>query len=164
MTVPPLYWRWEGDAMVPLRPAIADKHFIVGANYLLAPEEERSSKSHRHYFSSLHEIWQSLPDDLLTEYPTDTHLRKKMLIKCGYADERSIVCSSKAEAERMAAFIRPMDEYAVVTFREAVVRVYTAQSQSGKAMGAKLFQESKEKVLDAANELLGIDRAEKKAA
>jgi hypothetical protein len=75
----------------------------------------------------------------LEEFPTAEVLRKKMLIRAGYADERSIVCASKAEAQRVAAFVKPMDEYAVVTVREAVVRVYTAQSQSIKAMGAKPF-------------------------
>ena len=78
-------------------------------------------------------------------------------IKCGYADERSIVCSSKAEAQRVAAFIRPMDSFALVTVHElsALVRVYTAQSQSMKAMGKRQFQESKTAVLDYVAGLIG---------
>ena len=51
-----------------------------------------------------------------------------------------------------------MAEYAVVTVREAVVRVYTAQSQSVKAMGAKAFQDSKTKVLDALGYRIDIVR------
>lgn len=51
-----------------------------------------------------------------------------------------------------------LDDYAVITVREAVVRVYTAQSQSMKAMGAKTFQDSKTKVLDALDDLLGVER------
>ncbi|MNE84166.1 hypothetical protein D3C80_1810410 [compost metagenome] len=58
---------------------------------------------------------------------------------------------------RVAAFIKPMDEYAVVDVREAVVRVFTAQSQSYRAMGKKVFAESKEKVLDAIAALIGAD-------
>ncbi len=80
-----------------------------------------------------------------------------MLVKCGYADERTVVCASKAEAERVAAFIKPMDNYAVVIFHEAVVKVYTAQSQSLKAMGKREFQESKEAVLAAIDRLLGVE-------
>lgn len=136
----------------------ADEAFVVGETYKLVEHHDRSQSSHNHYFACLAEAWQTLPEHLLEEYPTVEHLRKKMLIRCGYADERSIVCASKAEAQRVAAFIKPMDSYAIVTVREAVVRVYTAQSQAMKAMGAKVFQESKTKVLDAVADLLGVER------
>lgn len=156
MTIPPIPYRWEGDVLRPLRPRVADEHLTVGEVYTLVPHEERSQASHNHYFAAINERWQSLPDDLMAEYPTAEHLRKKMLIRAGYADERSIVCASKAEAQRVAAFIRPMDAYAIVDAREAVVRVYTAQSQSMKAMGKQSFQASKDAVLSAINDLLGI--------
>src|SRR5690606_27888578 len=123
----------------------------------LVEHHDRSEASHNHYFASIANAWNTLPDHLLAEYPTAEHLRKKMLVKCGYADERSIVCASKAEAERIAAFIKPMDEYAVVIHREAVVKVFTAQSQSMKAMGKREFQESKESVLAAIDNLLGVE-------
>ncbi len=93
-------------------------------------------------------------------FPTAEHLRKFALIRCGYSDQRQIVCASKAEAQRVAGFVRPMDEYAVVTTSEAVVSVFTAQSQSRKAMGHRPFQESKNKVLDYIAGLLGVNRAE----
>jgi hypothetical protein len=51
-----------------------------------------------------------------------------------------------------------MDEYAIVSVREAVVRVFTAQSQNMRAMGAKQFQESKQAVLDQLDDMLGVDR------
>jgi hypothetical protein len=136
----------------------ADQSFVVGEHYKLVEHHDRSPSSHNHYFACIAEAWQTLPEHLLEEYPTVEHLRKKMLIRCGYADERSIVCASKAEAQRVAAFIKPMDSYAIVTVREAVVRVYTAQSQKMRAMGAKTFQESKTKVLDAVADLLGVER------
>ena len=75
-------------------------------------------------------------------------MRKWALIRTGFRDERSIVCASKAEAERVAAFVKPMDDFAIVIAHEASVLVYTAKSQSMKAMGAKEFQRSKEAVLD----------------
>jgi hypothetical protein len=156
MTIPPIPFRWEGDVMRPERPRLADQHFTVGERYVLVEHHERSEASHRHYFAAIHDAWQSLPDELMAEYPTAEHLRKKMLVKTGYADERSIVCANKAEAQRVGAFARPLDSFAVVIVREAVVRVYTAQSQSTKAMGPKAFQESKTKVLDAINDLLGV--------
>lgn len=152
--IPPQFFKWDGDAMVPTRPRLADQHFVVGEEYCLVEHHERSGVSHRHYFAALNDAWQSIPDELVAEYPNVDALRKKMLIRAGYADERSIVCSTKAEAQRIAAFIKPMDDYAVVIVRDAVVKVFTAQSQSTKAMGAKAFQESKEKVLEAVHALL----------
>lgn len=161
MSAAPILFRWDGEAMVPASQywaKRADEAFVVGETYKLVEHHDRSQSSHNHYFACLAEAWQTLPEHLLEEYPTVEHLRKKMLIRCGYADERSIVCASKAEAQRVAAFIKPMDSYAIVTVREAVVRVYTAQSQAMKAMGAKVFQESKTKVLDAVADLLGVER------
>lgn len=66
-----------------------------------------------------------------------------------------MVCSSKAEAQRIAAFMRPIDEYAIIIASEAAVRVFTAESQSHKAMGAERFQQSKQAVLEFIDELLG---------
>lgn len=157
-TIPPLVFRWEGDALSPMHPKQCDKHLVIGQQYVMTEYKHRTDVTHRHYFAAVANGWQSLPDYMLVSYPTPEVLRKKLLIKCGYADERSIVCASKAEALRVAAFIKPMDEYAIVTAREAVVRVYTAQSQSMRAMGKAEFQASKQKVLDALDDLLGTER------
>lgn len=156
----PLMLQYHGDGEfrtpTPYWAKEADKQFVVGDHYRLAEHNDRSTATHNHFFALVNEAWETLPDDLLDDYQSPEHLRKKMLIKAGYADERSIVCASKAEAERVAAFIKPMDQYAIVTVREAVVRVYTAQSQSYKAMGKQVFAESKEKVLSQISKLLGI--------
>lgn len=162
MATAPIPLRYEGDGefrvMSNFWMARADKDFVVGETYKMAEHHDRSTASHNHYFASIGNAWSSLPDELLEVYPTTEHLRKKALIAKGYRDERSIVCASKAEAERMAAFIKPMDDYAVVTFREAVVRVWTAKSQKMKAMGSRDFQQSKSDVLDFIDDLLGVER------
>jgi hypothetical protein len=139
---------------------LADKHFAVGETISLVEHHDRSMNSHRQFFASLHEAWDNLPEDQAERFATSEHLRKWALIRAGYSDERSIVCASKAEALRLAAFIKPIDEYAVVVANEAVVRVFTAQSQSMKAMGAKAFQDSKQKVLDIAWGLCGVEPEE----
>lgn len=161
MQMPPLMLRYEGEGEFrtpsPFWASCADKAFVIGETYRLVEHQERSTASHAHYFAAINEAWQSLPDNLLPDYPNPEALRKKMLVRAGYADERSIVCASKAEAQRVAAFVKPLDDYAVVLVREAVVRVFTAQSQSYKAMGKKVFAESKEAVLRAIDELLGVD-------
>lgn len=161
MTSHPALFRWSGDAMVPMAAhrKRCDEDYVVGEIYRMDVVEQRSQKSHSHFFASLAEMWASLPDDKAVHFPTAEHLRKFALIRCGYSDQRQIVCASKAEAHRVAGFVRPMDEYAVVTTSEAVVSVFTAQSQSRKAMGHKPFQESKDKVLDYIAGLLGVDRA-----
>ena len=64
--------------------------------------------------------------------------------------------ANKAEAQRIASFVRPLDEFAVVTVREATVAVYTAKSQSARAMGRATFQKSKTDVLDALSEMIGV--------
>lgn len=154
----PLTFAWDGDVMVPVASCrrAANEHFVVGERYRMDVVEERSQKSHSHYFAAIHEIWSSLPDDKAVHFPTAEHLRKFALIRCGYSDQRQIVCASKAEAQRVARFVKPMDEYAVVTTHEAVVSVFTAQSQSRKAMGNRDFQDSKMKVLEYLSGLVGV--------
>jgi len=158
MSCAPLAFEWNGDAMVPLRQCarMANKEFVVREVYRLAIHEERSANSHNHYFAALHEAWQNLPEGTAERFPTEDHFRKWCLIKAGYRDERTIVASSKAEAQRIAAFVKPMDEFAVVVVKEATVIVATAKSQSVRAMGKKEFQESKQAVLEIAAEMTGL--------
>lgn len=153
---PPLAFVWTGDVMVPMHPSIAGKHFAVDEIYQLVEHNGRSQNSHNHYFAALHEGWQNLPEHLAERFPTDEHLRKYALIKAGYHDSHSITCASKAEAVRVAAFVRPTDEFSVVTVTEATVTRYTAQSQSKKAMGRDVFQKSKSDVLDVIASLVGL--------
>ncbi len=157
--IPPLVFDWDGEAMIPRSPRLADKHYVVGEFYRMVPHEDRSMRSHRYYFASVNEAWKNLPEHLAERFPTAEHLRKYALIRAGYRDERSIAAASKAEAQRVAAFIKPMDEYAIVRVSEAVVTVYTAKSQSMRAMGKKAFGESKEAVLDILSAMIGTTPA-----
>lgn len=157
----PIPMLWEGDVFRPL-PGYAracDRAFVVGAVYRLAEHEERSQASHNHFFAAVAEAHANLPEHLAERLPTPEHLRKFALIKAGYADSRTLVASSKAEAQRLAAFVRPMDSFAVVVASEATVTVWTAKSQSVRAMGKKEFQESKDAVLDIIAGLIGTTPA-----
>ncbi|AVX04192.1 hypothetical protein MXMO3_01666 [Maritalea myrionectae] len=149
-------YQWDGLAMVPM-PRLqkeCDNTFVVGEYYDLEVKEERSIKSHRQYFAAVREYWLNLPELIEDNFPSDEHLRKWALIKCGYYDERSLVASSKKEAQRIAAFVKPSDDFAIVTVNECVVQVFTAKSQSTKAMGKRVFQESKEAVLGFLEDLV----------
>lgn len=154
----PVAYQWDGEAMKPLHPRIADKEYVVGERYMLAPFEQRSTASHNHEFGWLHEAWLNLPEHLSGDFLSSEHLRKWALIRAGYSDSQSHVCSSKAEALRLAAFLRPIDEFSVVIVSNCVVTRFTAQSQSKRAMGAKLFQESKTAIMEVIARLIGVER------
>lgn len=158
----PIIFHWDGEAMVPQArfAKLADQEFVVGIDYPLVVQEARSRASHNHFFASVEEAWRNLPENIAEQFPNSEKLRKHALIRAGYRDERSIACASKAEAQRVAAFIKPMDDYAIVTVTEAVVTVYTAKSQSLRAMGKKVFGESKEAVLGILSDMVGVQPAE----
>ena len=162
-SIPPLAFTWTDEGvMVPRHPEVADRHFVVGDRYTLAVHENRSTASHNHYMAAIKEAHDNLPESVAERLPTPEHLRKYALIKAGYRDERSIACASKAEAQRVASFTKPMDDYAVVVAQESTVTIYTAKSQSYRAMGKKIFQESKERVLDVIAEMVGVTPTELK--
>lgn len=153
----PIPMRWDGESFTPL-PRFAgecDKLFVVGQVHRMVEVQDRSAKSHAHFFAAVSEAWANLPDHLAERFPTADHLRKFALIKGGWADSRQIVAASKAEAVRLAAFIRPMDAYAVVTVDGSVVTVWTARSQDMRSMGATEFQRSKDAVLRIIAEMIG---------
>lgn len=154
----PLRMRYEGEGEFRALTNRADEDYVIGEIYAWVEHHDRSANSHNHFFASIGNSWKTLPEELTEQYPTADHLRKKALVWKGWRDERTIVCASKAEAERVAAFVKPMDDFAVVTRVDAVVRVWTAKSQSMKAMGAKDFQQSKQDVLDFIDDLLGVER------
>ena len=153
-----LEYLWDGEAMqiIARHQRIADKQFVIGQRYRLDISEERSLASHNGYFATIHEAFLNLPEEMSDRFMTEDHLRRYCLIKAGFADERSIVCASKAEALRLQAFIKPMDTYAVVTASERVVTVYTAKSQSMRAMGKRDFQASKQAVLEVLASMVGV--------
>lgn len=159
MTERPIQMRWQGDGFMPVNAywaKEADKVFVIGEVCGVVAIEERSAKSHAHYFASINEAWQNLPEHLAGKFGSAEHLRKWCLIKAGYRDQRSIVVGSRAEALRLVPFIKGLDEFAVVTADGATVTAYTAKSQSMRAMGKKDFQESKDAVLRVASELIGV--------
>lgn len=153
---------WRDGAFHPATPfqrRLADDAFGDGEILLLSVENERSMRSHRHYFASIREAWNNLPESaaLETWAQSPEHLRKYALVKVGFADSQTFSCTSAAEAQRWAARLRPIDEFSIVVARGDTVVRFTAKSQSVKAMGAKLFAESKSKVLDFLSDLVGAD-------
>lgn len=159
MTPPPLAYRWTGVAMLPLNQRASGLMFTVGRIYRLENIEDRSRATHNHFFACVADAFGNLPESLAERFQSPDALRKYALIRCGFRDERSIVCASKAEAQRVAAFVRPMDDFAVVSVAEAAVVVWTAKSQSMRAMGKRDFAASKTAVLDYLASMIGASPA-----
>lgn len=155
----PIPFSWTGDSFQPINKHWArkcDERFVVGQIYTLDEIHARSSATHAHYFATIHDIWQSLPERLSQQFPTDEHLRKYALIKTGFHTMQQHVCKSEAEALRLAAVIRPYDSYQIVVVAGNVVTVYHAISQDYRSMNKETFAESKEKVLDWCSDLIGV--------
>lgn len=164
---PPLPCTWDGEAFVPLPrfAKLADRHYVVGEVLPMVPCQDRSEASHRHFFAAVHDAWANLPEPWSSLFLTSEHLRRYALVKSGYANRMDIACASKAEAVRVVAGLRKLDEYAVVEVSDSVVTIWTAHSQSYRAMGKKTFQESKDAVLSFCASLIGTtpDRLAKEA-
>jgi hypothetical protein len=158
MSATPLTYRYEGDgefkACGPAMQRRADDHFVVGMRYRLTDFEESTGRSRAHYFALLDQAWQSMPANLIEEYPSREVMRHKLLIQCGYANHADFVFSTNKDAAQFIRFAK-RNPYSVVTINDSVVRVFEAHSQSAKAMGKETFQASKDAVLNAVSELLG---------
>lgn len=150
---------WTGEVFKPL-PRFhrqCERLYAVGQVYHMAEEHERSQASHRQYFAAVHDAWLNLPEEMSEQFPTSEHLRKWALIRTGFCNERDAVFSNANDALRAAALLRPADDYAIVEARGVVVKVYTAKSQSVKAMAKDEFQASKTAVLDLLSSFIRTD-------
>ena len=153
---------WDGAAFWPLAAHLpfARRRYGAGEIVTMAEVKTRSTPSHRHYFASLREAWINLPEGYAERFPTDEHLRKWALIRTGYCHARSVVCRTRGEALRIAAFVRAIDAYALVSVEAAVIWHVTAMSQSEGAMSPETFQASKRAVLDLLAEILSVPPAD----
>jgi len=153
-------FEWTGEAMVPVKGFArrADDHFVVHERYRMEVQELRSWVSHKHEFAWLREAWLNLPEQYRDEQwaQSEQHLRRYALIKKGWCDTQTFVCGSRAEAERWAANLRPIDEFSIVRVQGSTVVRYVAKSQSQRAMGKADFQKSKTDVLDFVSGLIGV--------
>jgi len=135
---------------------LCNETYGEGECVTLAPVEERSPASHRHFFAVIRECFNTLPEGE-DRWPTEEHFRKNLLIRAGWCDVVEEVCESRAEAERWLERLRRRDSYAVITLRGNVLTTYTAKSQSHAAMKAPEFQAVKTRVFEILGELLGIE-------
>lgn len=154
----PLRYEGEGTFQAPKGFAKrCDAEFVIGETLPWEPVKQRSQKSHAHFFAVIADAWANLPESLADDFPSSEHLRKHALIKTGYCDMARIVCADTPTAIAAAALMQAMDTYAICQVEGRTVTVWRATSQSVRAMGAKEFAESKNKVLDFISQLIGAD-------
>ena len=145
---------WTGEVYRPLNARQvreANAQHGEGEVVVLDVVKGRSKTSHDHYFAVIEDAWQTLPESE-TRFPTAETLRSWALCKAGYCDVETFVASSRAEALRLAAFVRKGNVW--VTIDGPTVARLTPHSQSMKAMGGKVFQESKTACLEVIAGLL----------
>lgn len=160
MTLAPTPFIWRDGALIPATSyqlKRCQEHFEDGQRYLLAEQNERSQATHAHYFAALQEAFNNLPEDIGHEFPTFDKFRATGLISTGFYNQRSVICASDDEARKVAAFVAPMDDLAIVSVSGSAVVVRTAKSQSYRAMDKSEFRKSKEAMLAWAWALCGVD-------
>jgi len=139
------------------RPALDEGEVV-----LVEIDRARSDASHRHQFAWVREAWLNLPEGMAGEPWAETPetLRKHALIATGYCATVIIDCGNTTAARRVrdalvAAEARAAG-YALGHVRGPVVTIWTPESQSFRAMGAKRFQESKEAILQWIAQKIGV--------
>jgi hypothetical protein len=151
---------WNGEAMIPAKPKLADKAYVIGRRYWLDEVSERSWVSHAHQFVWIDKAWDNLPEALAETFPTSEHLRKAALIATGWHRERVINAGSRAAAISVAAYARSEDAFAQVVIRGPTVIVRKARSQRMHGLDRMLkaeFEASKADILGWIANLIGVE-------
>ena len=139
--------------------ALCERQFAGDETYALGPVEEVSSGSRGHFFASLKESWNSLPEED-TRFPSIEHLRKRALVQAGWAKHAEYVMDTPKDAKNMARALRNADEYAVIKVSGSVVDIWTAKSIAAGQISGEEFQVVKTKALDWIAALTGATRTE----
>ena len=160
MSIPRLRMKWTGEAYVPINKLwgrVCDNNLVVEQEYWVIEEQERSKKSHNHYFAAVHTGWENLPEKYAGRFPDDDHLRKYALIMLGYCNQVELVFDNEESAILAAGQFKNLDTYSIVSVVDCVVVQLTAQTQKYREMGKDRFQKSKQDVIEFIAGLCGID-------
>lgn len=153
----PLQYLGDGEFKIPSKyhAKAADKALVIGEVLTWHEVQERSTKSHNHYFAMIHDAWLNLPESICEHFPNQESLRKYALIKAGYCTVKKVICSNNREANAMVALAYELDGFLICEVSDNVATVYRADSQSIKSMGKAMFQKSKTDVLEIISAMIG---------
>ena len=139
---------------------LCDRQFSLDEDYPLAPVENRSMASHNHFFASIQEAFDNLPEAWAQEFPSAEHMRKWVLIEVGFFHLEEHDFDTEKDAKTFAAAVRRRDEYARIKRVGTSVLIKTAKSQDHRSMKKEEFQASKVAVLEYVSEIIGVKRQE----
>lgn len=124
----------------------------------LAVEDQRArtEASNRHFFACVKKGYDNLPEGWAKLIKSSEQLRKFALIKAGYADVRTIALPTEEAANQVAAVVRSVDPFSVVSVHETMVTAASAKSQSAQAMDRDEFRASKDAVLEVIASMVGV--------
>lgn len=149
--------------MIPSKPALADKTYVIGQRYMLEEVSERSWISHQHEFAWIKTAWENLPYALAEKFQSPEALRKAALIACGWYKETILNADSVAAARKVAAYAKSEDEFAHIRISGRTVVVRKARSQRMRGPGRMNkadFQASKDDILRWIASLIGVEPVE----
>lgn len=146
----PVVFVWDGNVMIPLPrfKKLCDSQFAVNEEYPLDIVQNRSMRSHNHYFAWVGEAFDNLAEEWAQEFPTEDHLRAWALVQAGYATEANYVCDTPKNARQMALALRKASPLAVIKVSGNVVKHFEAESQSLVSMKKERFEASKAAVIE----------------
>lgn len=158
----PLAFVWDNEkgAMIPRHPWLVRKEFEPGERVMLIEHEERSAASHSHAFARLHDIWDTLPESVSKQFPSEQHFRKRLLIDCGFYHQTELDAGTPELAQRVAAAMASIDDYAVVVVEGSMVIRRVAKSMSRASMNKEEFQRAKTQILELGESLIGASTGE----
>lgn len=109
----PIPFAWDGFAMVPLASfrKRADAQFVIGERYILVEQNERSMRSHRHYFASVHEGWLNLPEHMAERFERLKENYPELTVRAPLIERGLTKASTLAMVER--AGLVPPRSYAM---------------------------------------------------
>lgn len=125
-----------------------------GETVFVSIDRARSAVNHKHQFAWVKDAWLNLPESEASQPWAETPdtLRKHALIATGYHRSYTIDCGGKATALRIKAELlraeTKAEGYALAQVQGPVLRIWTPESQSVRAMGGDRFKESKAAILD----------------
>lgn len=163
MKTPRVKLIWNGETFEPQNRSwmhVCAQNYKSGEEYWMVEEQERSKKSHSHYFAAVHSGWENLPEEYAGRYASSEHLRKAALIRMGYCLTTEIVFDNEASAITACDHIKKIDTYSIVSVIGCIVTQLVAETQKYREMGKERFQQSKQAVLDFIAALIGVDSKE----
>jgi len=124
---------------------------------VLVPYDQRSDKTHDHYFACVRAAWTNWPEDYPRRLANVDQMRKHALISTGHYDQSAGAYKSVEEAAAFVTTIMRAVDYAEYSIVDNVVVLRIAKTQKKRAMGAAQFQQSKEDVLDFLSSVIGVN-------